>query len=124
MLKDMKLGRKFTAAFLAVAALCVLVGGVALIGVHSTNTASQALSDDQLPSLIGLGWMNTGISELRRLELRMMMLKEHKEDAAYQQTVADLRKTWTDALEHGRAIFEPLPRTAEEDQQWQGTVRE
>ncbi len=117
--KDLPLRQKLIGSFLIVAALSLAVGAAGLSAVSKINASTDEIVKNQMPSTIGIAWMNTGISDMRRLEVGMILAKGSSDDAGYKKRLADYQDVVLKGeLDRGRAIFEPLPRTPDEDSAW------
>jgi methyl-accepting chemotaxis protein len=117
--KDLPLRQKLIGSFLTVAALCLAVGAAGLAAVSKINASTDEIVTNQMPSTIGIAWMKTGISDVRRVELGMIMAKIGNDDTAYKKRLAEYRDdVLKDELDRGLAIYEPLSRTPEEDVVW------
>ncbi|MEP6998960.1 MAG: methyl-accepting chemotaxis protein [bacterium] len=121
---DLPLRRKLTGSFMAVAALCLVLGGIGLRAIHSIQVMSDDITGNQVPSMIGLSQINAGIIDARRLEMAMIVYKLNKDEAAFAKRLDEYRSgVLRDKIEKGRALYEPLTRPSEEDVLWKEHVK-
>ncbi|HYD51001.1 MAG TPA: MCP four helix bundle domain-containing protein, partial [Gemmatimonadaceae bacterium] len=119
MFKNLRLGAKLMGGFLAVTALALLLGTVSLVGIGRVRDKAESVAENNFPSLMGLGLLNVGISDMRRIELGLSAATR----SANGRWRAAIRAEWDSVqvkeLKRGRELYEPLARTAEEDKLWQ-----
>jgi methyl-accepting chemotaxis protein len=118
MLKNLRIGTKLVASFLAVAAIALLIG---VVGYRATGDLGEHLAevaDVRLPSVLGLEIMNEAQTAIQRAE-RTMLLPLDAQDRSGQR--AQLRSSWADA-DRGWKLYEPLPQTKEEEELWKRFV--
>ena len=118
MLKTLGIGAKLTAAFLAVAALCAIVGTIGFRSLGTVYAVSQDVTDNQVPSLLGVNLMNAGISDARRTELGMLIAEVNGDASTYRERRAEFDSAWASEAERGAAIYAATPRDAAEDAVW------
>jgi methyl-accepting chemotaxis protein len=118
MLKNLRIGTKLVASFLAVAAIALVIG---VVGYRATGDLGEHLAevaDVRLPSVLGLEIMNEAQTAIQRAE-RTLLLPLDAETRTAQH--AQLRGSWASA-ERGWKIYEPLPQTREEEELWRRFV--
>jgi len=121
---DLPLRRKLMGSFLVVAVLCLVVGGIGLRAVGAIQVISNDITGNQVPSMIGLSQINAGIIDARRLEMAMIVYKLNKDEASFAKRLDDYRTgVLKDKIEKGRALYEPLPRSSDEDALWKEHVK-
>jgi CHASE3 domain sensor protein len=103
---DLPLRRKLIACFLAVAVLTLAVGGAGFSVIGKIVKSSQEISGKQLPSMLGLNDLNAGVSNMRRLELGMLLAKTANDEPRFRRQVEEFRTSMTPQVEQGRATYE------------------
>lgn len=118
MLKNLRIGTKLRSAFLGLGLLMTVVGTAGILSMRSLATAAESIGTNNLPSLQGVMLTTLGLADVRRLELAMLQTKERKDETAFAANAADLETSIKTEVERGIAIYEPLSRRADEDEQW------
>lgn len=122
---DLPLRRQLFVGILPVVAVCVAVVGITFHAIGMIGAAGDEFGTVQVPALIGLLELNMGVSDMRRVELAMTLAKINKDDAAYAKRVEEYKiSILKNGIEKGRALYEPLPRTSEEEVLWKESVKE
>jgi methyl-accepting chemotaxis protein len=119
MLQNLKIGSKLRGGFLSVAGLSVIVGLTGILSIGSLQRSTDSIGVTMLPSLRGIMLANLGIADVRRLELALLTSKQQQNADAYASNTSDLADAIASELERGLAIYEPLPREADEDALYQ-----
>ena len=119
MLARFRLGTKLTSGFIAVALLVVIVGAFGLSSMRQIDAVAMEIAEVNLPSVRGIMLTHLGVSDMRRLELAILNSKEAEDEIAYRANLAELDEVTRATLEKGIAEYEALPRSAEEERQWQ-----
>jgi methyl-accepting chemotaxis protein len=118
MLNSYKIGPKLLAGFLSVALLVAAVGGIGLYSMRTLQKASDDIGTNYLPTVRGVGLFNVGISDARVAEQLMVSAKKSGDVTTYNLARTDLATAYTEELDKGIALYEPIPRLAEEDSIW------
>jgi len=114
MLKDMKLGKKFTGAFVLVALIAAVIGIVGYSSLGSVESRMQEIGEVSMPSvetLLKIKAAQNGVvvGERGLLSDGMVDIWEPQYQFIKEQ-FADAANAWS--------IYEALPRDAEEDRLW------
>ncbi|HIJ90988.1 MAG: methyl-accepting chemotaxis protein, partial [Desulfobulbaceae bacterium] len=118
---NMKMFKKLLTAFLLVAAVCGVVGGVGYYGISQVDDALVETAEVRLPSIQGLGLMKEALNAIKSAERTMMIESVNDADRAHE--LKNLEKRWA-VFNKGFAIYEPLPQTAEESVLWQQFLKD
>ncbi len=127
MLQNISIGSKLRGGFLSVAALSAIVGLAGILSIGSLQRSTDDIGVNLMPSLRGIMLTNLGIADVRRLELALLTSRQQQNADAYASNASDLADATALELERGMAIYEPLPRTAQEDalfQRFKGSLGE
>lgn len=116
MFKKLKLGQKLIGGFLAVAALCAIVGLVGVFSLGRIWNGTEEITDNQLPSVMALGKLEAGIVNVRRAELALVVTNQVKGDADVY--VKQYETALHDEVEASWRVYDSLPRTARGDSLW------
>lgn len=73
MLGNLPISRKLAVSFGIVCALCVLQGSLAIFGIVKLNTAINEINSNQLPSVQLVGAIRTSVSQMRRIDLALLL---------------------------------------------------
>ena len=120
--KNLSLRMKLVGSFLVVAILCLIVGGVGFRAIWSIQQRSEAIAQN-VPVLIALGQLNTGVSDTRRTELAMVNAKVAKDEATFAARVDEYRTyVLKDHIAKGRDIYEPIKKEPAEELLWKEEV--
>lgn len=111
----MKISAKLTGAFVVVALICAMVGGVGWLGISSTEKGLRAVADNALPSVEGLGMMLEAMNGIKSAERTMLIAALDHKDRKHE--IDNLGKRWA-IFNEGRALYEPLPKSSEEAEIW------
>ena len=122
MLGNYKIGSKLIGGFLFVAFLVASVGAIGLYSLGSVQANADDLGTNLMPSLRGIGLVNLGLADMRRLELALLTSKQAKDDRAFAGNEKDMDESIANELEKGLKIYEPLPQGPEEKIEWQKFV--
>ncbi|HGE72514.1 TPA: HAMP domain-containing protein [Candidatus Poribacteria bacterium] len=112
MLNNVKLGQKLIGGFVFVALITAAVG---IIGYKSI----KEIGDVRLPSVYGLGLIQSAINNLRMAERTKLIPNLDSENLRNQEQ--RIAESWRE-LEKGWKIYEPLPQTKEEAVVWKNFV--
>ncbi|HAT09548.1 MAG TPA: hypothetical protein DCS97_02905, partial [Planctomycetes bacterium] len=115
------LSRKLLVGFGVVAFVTLAVGGVGWLGINTTSTDVRTLGKESIPSIVSLDAVKASLIEIK-VVLRTLT-SPFVTDAEYQfelNELADARSRYTAAL----AMYDPIPRTAEEDVLYQKFVQD
>lgn len=118
MFANWKIGPKLLGGFLTVAALVATVGGISLYSMVMLQRATDTIGRGYLPSLSGIGLVSVGLSDVHRRETQLASAATEHDAKAVEQYSIELQKAIASRIEKGIAIYEPLPREAEEDAAW------
>jgi methyl-accepting chemotaxis protein len=103
---------------LAILAL-VLVGLIGALGIGDTQNSVTNIGRVLLPSIQGLGVMNEAQTAIRADNLTTPIWENnYKAQENFAKVVASRQETWKE-FDAGKAVYEPLARSAEEDKLWQ-----
>jgi methyl-accepting chemotaxis protein len=120
---DLPVRRKLIGSFLVVSALCIAVGVVGFTAISSIGAKSDELMTRTVPALVRISQLDPGVSDLRRLELAMIMAKTDKDEAGYQSRVNELRGVTWKAIGDARDAYASMTRSADAEDAWQNTTR-
>jgi len=118
MLKNVKIGPKLVGGFIAVALLSVFVGATGILALRALNQETEAVTGNQVPSLVGLGWLNAGLSDMRRSELAMLNARRVNDQAWYAAQRRSFDEAEKDELKKGYAIYDVTPMETDEAAKW------
>ncbi|HEY0777159.1 MAG TPA: methyl-accepting chemotaxis protein [Gemmatirosa sp.] len=118
MFRNLRIATKLIFGFVTLAILCAIVAGVGMSATATIAREANELASDQVPSLVGINWINTAVSDLRRTELGMMSAAQDGDHVRFEKNREEHQAMWRDEFERGRKIYEPLPRSADEDKDW------
>ncbi len=123
-MKNLSLKAKlFTLAAVALMAL-VIVGAVGWMGLSNTAEAMQEIGKVSLPSVHGLGLINEAKTAIQSANRNVAFLeKKYGSQNEFDAFLRD-RKNKLYQADEGWNIYEPLPRTEEEDVLWKQFVKE
>ena len=111
----MKIFAKLTGAFVVVALICAMVGGVGWMGISSTEKGLMEVAEDALPAIQGLGLMMEAMNGIKSAERTMVISAlDHK---GRQHEIDNLGERWS-LFKQGRAMYDPLPKTSAEEELW------
>jgi methyl-accepting chemotaxis protein len=114
-----KITTKLAASFAAVVLLCA---GVGVVGYRAVTSISNSLDDvgsTRLPSVQSLMNIQEGFYGVRAANAALMIEAFPMEKRALQK---DFRTACFNDIEKAWAVYEPLPRTVEEDKEWVALV--
>ena len=114
-INDMKMFKKLLSAFMLVALICAIVGGVGYMGIKHLTDDLVEVGEVRLPSIRGLALMRNGLMGIRSAA-RTMVIARIKDDQRNRQF--DTIKKSFDEYQKGFGIYEPLPQTADEAVLW------
>jgi methyl-accepting chemotaxis protein len=116
---DLPLRRKLIGSFLSVSALCLVVGGVGYRAMSEIGATGTEIAVNQVPSLLALNLINSGISDIRRVELAMLLAKLNHDDATYQKRADEYKNDVIKAeIEKGSQEFGAHPQDPAEEPLW------
>jgi methyl-accepting chemotaxis protein len=119
MFKNMSIGTKLIVSFCLASCLTLIVGVTGYIGATRLGAALEQVAGVQLPSIVGLGYVNEAQTAIQRAE-RTLLLPGL--DPKYAEgTRKRLAEAWTNA-DKGWKLYEPLPQTPEEAKIWKQFV--
>ncbi|MDE3173956.1 MAG: MCP four helix bundle domain-containing protein, partial [Gemmatimonadota bacterium] len=118
MFSNLKIGSKLLVGFLAIAALCALVGGVGMVAMSRMWSRTLEIANTQVPAMTGLGHIDVGVSDLSRIELGLFAARQARQTVEVNALRDAYQSTLHDEIEAGWKLYEPLPRTAQEDSLW------
>lgn len=111
----MKIFAKLTGAFIIVALIAVIVGGIGWWGINSTEKGLIEVSEVRLPSIQGLGLMMEGMNAVKSAERTILM--SSLDNKARMDEINKLAERW-ELFKKGHDLYEPLPQTKEEAELW------
>ena len=114
MFKKMSVGTKLILSFLILSSITLIVGWISFGGANKLKESLLEVSTNRLPSVYGLELIHDASSIIQRVE-RNALLDLNKEE--YDLQLKRLKDAWSRA-DKGWKIYEPLPRTSEEDVLW------
>ncbi len=118
MLQNQKIGTKLIGGFLAIAALCAVIGVIASIAMSGMKNSGDGLARNQIPSLEALNKFETGIVEAARIEGAVLAARQVNNARVLDTLRASYATARTDEIETGRKNYAALPMTADEDSTW------
>jgi methyl-accepting chemotaxis protein len=114
--KSLKMFKKLTGAFLVVAMIMAIVGGVGWLGIKSLETAMYDVAEVRLPALQGLGIMLEGMNGIKAGERTMIADNIPQENRLL--TYANIKVRWEE-FEEGYELYTDLPHSGDEEELWQ-----
>ena len=101
--KNLSISTKLISGFLVVIALSVLIGGISLWTLARVNENVNQLGGNWVAAIYALGQMNSGISDVRRLELAYYGTDKPELRAQFEQELAKQQ----DLVKKNMALYEP-----------------
>jgi methyl-accepting chemotaxis protein len=111
----MKIKAKLVSAFLATAAISLIIGVIGFLSVQKLGGNLTEIGAVRLPSIIGLQLINEAQTAIDGSE--NALLTEELEGQARQDVYARIADAWK-RVDKGWKIYEPLPQTVEEAKTW------
>ncbi len=102
----------------------LIVAGAGLLGIKKTGDMLHEVGVVRLPSIVGLELMREGQTALRSENHKVAAIFSQPEQWNGIAAVLSHRKEIWARIDKGRAIYEPLPQTAEEETLWKQFVPE
>ena len=124
MLKNVKVGAKLIGAFLAVAVLTLVVGGVGVREIASIDSQSQEVTQKSVPQLASLARIDAAVRDIRRLQAGELLAKTDKNQPLFDEYSRELKSTRDGILKDSRAAFDKVPRSQEADNVWKDFVKD
>jgi methyl-accepting chemotaxis protein len=118
MLARFRIGAKLQAAFLAVAALVLVVGVAGLVSLAKVNGRAQEIGANVLPSVESLGEIALGLAEMRRLEVAAYQALDRGDNDEFKKVMAAYTAGGTDVVDAGIAHYESISMSAEDSASW------
>jgi len=111
----MRLQTKLVGGFCLVAVVTLLVSAIGYWQARNLATALYEIGAVRLPSIQGLDAMREGLSALRAAEWTLVLPELDEVSAAAVVATCEQARAQVD---RGRALYEPLPQTPDEAEQW------
>ncbi len=115
-INNMKMFKKLLSAFLLVALVCAIVGGVGYLGIKHLTDDLVEVGEVRLPSVRGLGMMQDGLTNIKAAARTLLAARMITPEQRVEQL--NSIKKYGEIYKQGLAIYEPLPQTAEEVVLW------
>ncbi|MEH2382882.1 MAG: methyl-accepting chemotaxis protein [Nostoc sp.] len=110
--KDQSLQGRIMTAFMFMGALVLIVALVGLIGTFRLSTNINTLSNNSLPSLVGLWKINEGQTQIESSERALLITGLTLQER--QAELTRIKNAW-DQIDDGFKQYETAPRSAEEE---------
>jgi methyl-accepting chemotaxis protein len=120
MFKKLTIRAKLLSGFTIVALIAAVVGVIGYWGTQQIVKGTNEIAEIRLPSILGLEMMNEAKTAVLLGE-RELFLKSLQDAEKHQAQYKYIEDAWKRA-EEGWKIYEPLPQTAEEAQEWKSFV--
>ena len=118
-LNNISIGKKLVGGFLCVAAIVLVLGVNGYYGMSQLENAIEEIGEVRLPS----------VKSTLEMEVQMLEITEDLRTLLNPYNSLEVRRTQYADIEAARAdhraamaVYEPLPQSAEEAQEWQGVV--
>ena len=119
-MKNMKLSTKLIGGFVIVAVIAAIIGGVGFWSMNMAKTAQDETATVFLPGVYALGIMNEAQTAISLAE---RVICYEKDAEIVKRQYANLDAAWK-RVDEGWKIYEPLPRSADEEIVWKKLVQE
>jgi methyl-accepting chemotaxis protein len=106
-IRNLSISHKFTYAFGIVCGLCILLGIYSFITFHSIAQKSTEVSENNLPAIVHLADMRSGMLQSRREDLNLLLCLT----PACSTEHSAKRQNALSAVKQAAAAYEPLIRT-------------
>jgi methyl-accepting chemotaxis protein len=116
MFKNWSIAVKLIVSFVMVALIAAGIAIVGYIGIQNVTTAADAISTGNLPSIDALRIIDGAIKDIKAEERGLLLAGDNQ--AEVKQLVDSTAELFA-TVEKNQAIFDALPRGAEEDKLWQ-----
>ncbi len=120
MLKNVRIGPKLIGGFFIVVLLVLLVGFIGMFGLSQQNEHIEEIGLVRLPSVESLLKMENEIRSIRGSIRTLLSSRLVLDDRLEQYAGIDVSREYYTAA---RAVYEPLPQTAEEAVMWKEAIR-
>jgi methyl-accepting chemotaxis protein len=117
--KNIRIGTKLLAAFLAVSSITLLIGLIGYFGAARLGDDLEEVAVVRLPSIMGLAYINEAQTAIQRAERTLMIQGLDPKESEHQ--IKRLDEAWG-MVSKGLKIYEPLPQTKEEEALWKQFV--
>ena len=100
----------------------IIVGAIGFRSLSTVSDSVDEIATNNIPSLIGIYTARIGVNQVAIQQNRVRGLTS---DPKYYEKAAnamEIMKKGFETLEKGIKIYEPLPRSAEEEKLWQETI--
>ncbi|MFA6900909.1 MAG: methyl-accepting chemotaxis protein [Desulfurivibrionaceae bacterium] len=115
-INNMKMFKKLLSAFMLVALICAVVGGVGYYGIKELTKNLEEVGAVRLPSVEGLTVMQDGLTNIKAAARTLLAARMISPEQRVEQ-LASIKKYW-ELYQKGYDIYAPLPQTAEEAVLW------
>lgn len=118
MLSTLSLSKKLTTLVVTALIALAIVAADGILSLRGSIASLNEISNLRLPSVLGLEIVSEGQTAIRS-ENRMVgfLLEEGKKGEDFKKTLVNKRNIWQ-RIDKGWKIYEPLPRTSEEEVIW------
>ncbi|HSW66757.1 MAG TPA: methyl-accepting chemotaxis protein [Bacillota bacterium] len=113
-LKDMTIGRRIFFGLGAVLLILVVQGLFSVRSLNTVNTHITNIEQDQLPSAIVLGRINTNIADLSSDQLRLSQTNDPQEQASIEADIEEVHSV----IQSDQAKYESYATTTQETQKY------
>ncbi|MTJ10485.1 methyl-accepting chemotaxis protein [Anabaena sp. UHCC 0204] len=113
MFKNTSLKIRLMSAFSSIAILVLFVGAVGWIGIYKLSNHINTLTNDNIPSLDGIGKIHEAQSRIDGLE--RTLLNPYITGEKRQATLAEINKTWN-RIDEGLKQYESTPKHNNEEE--------
>ncbi len=118
MFSKVRIGTKIIGGFLAIAALCAVVGTVGMLVMRNMAGNLDNIATKQIPATAGINRLAAGISDARRYELGIYIAHSHNQPQRVNSLSAEYARIIADEVDAGRHQYEQIPRSAKQDSLW------
>ncbi|WGV27142.1 HAMP domain-containing methyl-accepting chemotaxis protein [Halotia branconii] len=113
--KDQSLQGRIMTAFMFMGALVLIVALIGLVGTFQLSNNIDTLSNNSLPSLVGLWKVNEGKTQIESSERALLITGLTLQER--QAELARIKNAW-EQIDDGFKQYEVTPRTVEEDKNY------
>ena len=113
---NMRMFKKLLTAFLLVAGVCAVVGGVGYYGISNVKDNLDDVGKVHMPAMRSLAMVRNGLTNIKAAE-RTLLAARMISPEQRQEQLASIKKYW-EGYRKGREIYDSLPQTPEEAILW------
>ncbi|MFZ5774741.1 MAG: HAMP domain-containing methyl-accepting chemotaxis protein [Thermodesulfobacteriota bacterium] len=109
---NMRMFKKLLVAFMLVAGICAVVGGMGFYGIREVDAHLVEVGKEKLPAVRGLALMRDGLTNVKAAS-RTLLAARMISPEQRQEQLDSIKKYWA-RYQDGYALYEPLPKDPEE----------